>query len=80
MTFKSIANPMFRSKFSEDIFKNKYQHEGCDTWEKLSKVLVEDVCGDLRPEEEPLMNKEERAALQRYIAELKFIPGGRYLY
>jgi ribonucleoside-diphosphate reductase alpha chain len=79
-TFKSNANPMFRSKFSEDIFKNKYQHEGCDTWEKLSKVLVEDVCGDLRPEEEPLMNKEERTELQRYIAELKFIPGGRYLY
>jgi ribonucleoside-diphosphate reductase alpha chain len=79
-TFKSNANPMFRSKFSEDIFENKYQHEGCDTWEKLSKVLVEDVCGDLRPEEEPLMNKEERTELQRYISELKFIPGGRYLY
>ena len=80
MTFKSNMNPMFRSKFSEDIFNLKYAHTGCDTWEQLAKVLVEDVCGDLRPDEEPLMNKEERRELQKYIKDLKFVPGGRYLY
>ena len=47
MTFKSNENPMFRSKFSEDIFKHKYAHEGCMTWDDLSKTLVDDVCGDL---------------------------------
>ncbi len=80
MTFKSNMNPMFRSKFSEDIFNLKYAHTGCDTWEQLARVLVEDVCGNLRPDEEPLMNKEERKELQRYIKDLKFVPGGRYLY
>ena len=80
MTFKSNMNPMFRSKFSEDIFNLKYAHTGCDTWEQLANVLVEDVCGDLRPDEEPLMKKEERRELQRYIKDLKFVPGGRYLY
>ena len=80
MTFKSNMNPMFRSKFSEDIFHLKYAHTGCDTWEQLANVLVEDVCGDLRPDEEPLMKKEERRELQRYIKDLKFVPGGRYLY
>ena len=80
MTFKSNMNPMFRSKFSEDIFNLKYAHTGCDTWEQLARVLVEDVCGDLRPDEEPLMNKEERRELQKYIKDLKFVPGGRYLY
>ena len=80
MTFKSNMNPMFRSKFSEDIFNLKYAHTGCDSWEQLARVLVEDVCGNLRPDEEPLMKKEERRELQRYIKDLKFVPGGRYLY
>jgi len=80
MTFKSNMNPMFRSKFSEDIFNLKYAHTGCDTWEQLSRVLVEDVCGNLRSGEEALMRKEERKELQKYITDLKFVPGGRYIY
>ncbi len=64
---------MFRSKFSEDIFKHKYAHTGCETWSSLASVLVEDVCQDK-------MSKEDKATLSNYITELKFIPGGRYLY
>ena len=71
---------MFRSKFSEDIFNLKYAHTGCDTWEQLSRVLVEDVCGNLRAGEEALMRKEERKELQKYMTDLKFVPGGRYIY
>ena len=52
-SFKSNVNPMFRSQFSETIFKEKYKHDGCDTWEQLSNVLIDDVCGDLRPNETP---------------------------
>ena len=73
MAFKSNNNPMFRSKFSEDIFKFKYAHDGCETWADLSRTLVEDVCAEH-------MTKEDRSQLQKYITELKFIPGGRYLY
>ena len=73
-------NPMFRSKFSEDIFNLKYSHTGCDSWEQLAKVLVEDVCGNYRPDEEALMRMEERKQLAQYITDLKFVPGGRYLY
>lgn len=79
-TFKSNRNPEFRSKFSEDIFNLKYSHAGCDTWQQLSSVLVQDVCGDLREGEEPLMTKDELSQLTKYITELKFVPGGRYLY
>ena len=64
---------MFRSKFSEDIFNHKYRHEGAETWEALSKTLVEDVCGNL-------LTKEEKDTLIGYIRDMKFIPGGRYLY
>lgn len=76
MTFKSNLNPMFRSKFSEDIFNHKYRHEGAETWAALSKTLVDDVCsaaGDF-------MTKDDKQTLTRYITEMKFIPGGRYLY
>jgi len=42
--YKSNLNPMFRSKFSEDIFNHKYRHEGAETWSALAKTLVDDVC------------------------------------
>ena len=71
--FRSNKNPMFRSKFSEDIFYHKYAHEGCETWADLAKTLVEDVCQDR-------MSKTEKEELTQAIENLKFIPGGRYLY
>jgi ribonucleoside-diphosphate reductase alpha chain len=64
---------MFRSKFSEDIFNNKYRHEGAETWEQLANTLVEDVCGDD-------MSESDKGQLAEYITTMKFIPGGRYLY
>lgn len=73
MTWRSNENPMFRSEFSEAIFKQKYAHEGCETWERLARTLVEDVVKDRMP-------KDDKDQLVRYIADLKFIPGGRYLY
>jgi len=71
---------MFRSKFSEDIFNLKYSHTGCDTWQQLASVLVKDVCGNLRDDEENLMSVSEQHQLTEYIKDLKFVPGGRYLY
>lgn len=74
--FKSNLNPMFRSKFSEDIFNHKYRHEGAETWVALSKTLVDDVCSAAGE----FMTKDDKQTLTRYITEMKFIPGGRYLY
>ncbi len=64
---------MFRSKFSEDIFKHKYAHHGCETWSSLASVLVDDVCSTY-------LKEDEKDQLKEYITDLKFIPGGRYLY
>ena len=66
-------NPMFRSKFSEDIFNNKYAHENATTWAELARTLVEDVCMEEMP-------KDEREELIEHITQLRFVPGGRYLY
>ena len=73
MTFRSNTNPMFRSQFSETIFKQKYSHEGCETWADLCRVLVEDVCGEH-------MTKTDKDTLTRFMQDMKFLPGGRYLY
>lgn len=71
--WRSNENPMFRTAFSEHIFKQKYAHEGAETWSELAHTLVEDVCGDMLPD-------DDKRQLVEYIRDLKFIPGGRYLY
>jgi ribonucleoside-diphosphate reductase alpha chain len=76
MKYKSNLNPMFRSKFSEDIFNHKYRHEGAETWAALAHTLVEDVMSAGGES----VTKEDKAQLEEYIRDLKFIPGGRYLY
>lgn len=73
MSWRSNENPAFRSSFSETIFKQKYAHEGAETWNDLARTLVDDVCGDL-------LGKSDKDQLTRFIQEMKFIPGGRYLY
>lgn len=82
---------MFRSKLSEDIFNYKYRHQGAETYAQLVDTLVEEVCGpnttyyvengEVKSRfDERHMKKEERDLLKKYMKEMKFIPGGRYLY
>lgn len=73
MAWRSNQNPMFRSEFSESIFNNKYSHDGTMTWSELAHVLANDVCGDLLP-------PDEISLITELIRDMKFIPGGRYLY
>ncbi len=73
MTFSSSKNPMFKNVFSETIFEHKYEHEGAATWADLASLVVEDVCEDW-------LTKDEKGELIQLITNLKFIPGGRYLY
>lgn len=71
--YKSNLGTAFRNSFAETIFKQKYQHADCMTWEELAKTLVEDVCRDK-------LSKGDKDQLIYYISNMKFIPGGRYLY
>lgn len=73
MAFKSSLGAAFRNKFAEDIFVQKYKHEGAQTWEELCKTLVEDVCREN-------MAASDKAQLTEYMARMAFVPGGRYLY
>jgi ribonucleoside-diphosphate reductase alpha chain len=70
----------FKTPFAEHIFRQKYAISPDDSWDNLALRVVDDVCGTVGGTERPLMSKEDRQQLVQYIAEMKFIPGGRYLY
>lgn len=70
----------FRNSFGENIFRFKYAQGPADTWDKLAERLVDDVCGTRNGTVQSLMSKEEMSQLTQYIKEMKFLPGGRYLY
>ena len=70
----------FKNSFAENIFKNKYAQGPNDTWDALADRLVEDVCGSRWGKDKPIMSQEDRDCLAQYIKEMKFVPGGRYLW
>lgn len=71
--FKSSLGDAFRNKFAETIFLHKYKHEGANTWPELAKTLVHEVCWTYMP-------IDEIDQLVKYVTDMWFIPGGRYLY
>ena len=72
---------MFRSQLSEDIFNHKYSHTQCETWAQLAYTLVEDITRNgIGFPAVYYISEDEKLQLYEYIRDLKFIPGGRYLY
>lgn len=70
----------FRTQFGRHIFENKYRQGPNDTWDALAERVVEDVCGTRWGTTHALMSEGDRKQLAQYIKEMKFMPGGRYLY
>lgn len=70
----------FKNSFAESTFQRKYAQGPSDTWDALVDRLVEDVCGSRWGTQPKMMCDEDRKQLAQYIKEMKFIPGGRYLY
>lgn len=69
---------VFRNNLAETVFNNKYRHDGCETWEELASTLVDDVIP--LDSDKRVFSDEDRKDLKKAIADMKFIPGGRYLY
>ena len=71
----------FRTHIAESIFYNKYAQGRNDTWKNLAIRLVDDVCGRMGGEaRQTLLSTEDMKDLTKFIVDMKFIPGGRYLY
>lgn len=71
---------VFRTDIAQNIYYQKYAINRNQTWEEKASDVVEDVCGSMWGRRRVILGAEERDRLSRYIAEMKFIPGGRYLY
>jgi ribonucleoside-diphosphate reductase alpha chain len=70
----------FKTSFARNIFHYKYAQGPNDTWPALCERLVEDVCGSRWGSTTKLMSDGDRAQLVQYMVDMKFLPGGRYLY
>lgn len=70
----------FRNSFGENVFRFKYAQGPGDTWDKLADRLVDDVCGTRNNGQSALMSDGDRKDLTEHIKQMRFLPGGRYLY
>jgi ribonucleoside-diphosphate reductase alpha chain len=75
-----LEQQRFKTSFAEAIFRQKYAQGPADDWDNLCERLVEDVCGTRWGTQPKLMSDDERKQLTQYMKEMKFLPGGRYLY
>jgi ribonucleoside-diphosphate reductase alpha chain len=70
----------FKTSFAETIFRQKYAQGPNDSWDALAERLVDDVCGTRGGTLPALMSSSDRSDLAQHIKEMRFLPGGRYLY
>jgi len=70
----------FKNSFSETIFRQKYAQGPNDTWDAVADRLIDGVVGTVGGTLSALMSKDDQQQLSQYIKEMKFIPGGRYIY
>ncbi len=70
----------FKNSFGANVFRFKYAQGPDDTWGKLAERLVDDVCGTRGGTLPKLLSEGDQAQLVEYIKQMKFMPGGRYLY
>lgn len=70
----------FKSSFAKNIFYNKYALTQSETWAQKALTIVDNVCGTNGGTQSPILSKDERDYLAHIITEMKFLPGGRYIY
>jgi len=75
-----MIHERFKTSFSENIFRLKYAQGANDSWDACAERIVEDVCGTRWGKQNKLMSDGDRAQLAQYIKEMKFLPGGRYIW
>jgi ribonucleoside-diphosphate reductase alpha chain len=70
----------FKTSFAETIFRNKYAQGPNDTWDALADRLIDDVCGTRGGTLPRLLSESDCNDLSEHIKNMRFLPGGRYLY
>lgn len=66
----------FRTDIGRNVYNQKYSHDGQYTWPELSSQLV----GEVLKAGASGVTPNDVQELTQYVSDMKFIPGGRYLY
>ena len=77
---RKILMNEFNTELGTTTFRNKYASNTFETWRDRAHTIVDDVCGTRNGKDMPVMSKQDRDYLIKIITELKFLPGGRYIY
>ena len=71
-----MTKQVFRNQLSETVFNQKYKHDGCETWSDLARTLTDQVVGPFNG----FLGEGVVNSIFEIIRDMKFLPGGRYLY
>ena len=70
----------WKNEISKNIFYQKYALTQSDTWPERCRAIVEDVCGTMSGRRTRTMSRSDCEYLEEVMREMKFLPGGRYIY
>ena len=63
----------FKNEFAQTIFENKYANHAGQTWDEKCELLGREVT-------ENIMQDDDCDELIEFMRNMKFLPGGRYIY
>lgn len=70
----------FKNSFGKNTFKFKYALTQSETWHQRCITIANDVVGTVGGTTTPILSKSETDYLVRIMSDMKFLPGGRYIY
>jgi ribonucleoside-diphosphate reductase alpha chain len=70
----------WKNDISRNVFYQKYAITQADTWPERCRTIVDDVCGTMSGRRTRTLSKTDCSYLEDIMIDMKFIPGGRYIY
>jgi ribonucleoside-diphosphate reductase alpha chain len=70
----------FRNEIARSVYYNKYALSQSETWPERCRAIAEDVVGTMSGRRRRLISKGDQDAIWLMMVQMKFIPGGRYIY
>lgn len=70
----------FRNEIARSVYYNKYALSQSETWPERCRAIAEDVVGSMSGRRRRLISKGDQDAIWLMMVQMKFIPGGRYIY
>jgi len=70
----------FRNVIARNVFYNKYALTQTDTWPERCRTIAEDVVGEMNGRRRRLLSQSDQSELVSLMTQMKWMPGGRYIY